>query len=512
MRRPPFLGLSIGLVLGLSTLLHQPAGSHGARLRDNRVEPERARVIVQTADPEAVQRLVTSLGGTAGRRLASVPGIVAEIPIAHLATLSSNPHVRAVTEDRALRGALDTTAGTIGARWVGENLGLDGTGVGVAIIDSGVTPGHDDLAGRIAHFVDFVDFQTGPHDEYGHGTHVAGIIAGSGEGSHGTHRGIAPGTHLVVLRALDSRGDGFISNAIAAVDYAIEQQAAFNIRVLNLSVAAGVHHSYKSDPLTLAARRAVEAGIVVVTAAGNFGRDSKGRMQYGGITAPGNAPWVLTVGSSNHHGTLDRSDDTVASFSSLGPSPIDLVAKPDLVAPGVGIGAAADMAGLLFAARPGARIPGLAAARGPYLRLSGTSMSAPIVAGTAALMLQANPTLSPATVKAILQSTAELHQSESLLAQGAGFLTARGAVELARTFATRPAADVLDDLVEVFEASEGIWTAPCTPNDAECRYLAAACAVTSGCHHQTHPEVSRPLTGISSASTGDGRLVTRGYR
>src|SRR5205814_4296993 len=132
-------------------------------------------------------------------------------------------------------------------------------------------------------------------------------------------------------------GQGRISDVIAALDYAVAYQADFNIRVINLSIATGVYESYRSDPLTLATKRAVDAGIGVVAAAGNAGRDQRGKRQYGSIMATGNAPWVLTVGASSHMGTIDRSDDTVALFSSRGPTAVDHLPKPDLVAPGVGI-------------------------------------------------------------------------------------------------------------------------------------------------------------------------------
>ena len=146
----------------------------------------------------------------------------------------------------------------------------------MATIDSGVSGWHDDLDGRVVHFADFVNAQRLPYDDYGHGTHVAGIIAGSGLDSGGERRGIAPGAHLVVLKALDVTGNGYSSNVIAAIDYAIANRAAYNIRVLNLSVAAGVDQSFWKDPLTLAAKRAVDAGIVVVAAAGNHGRGPAG--------------------------------------------------------------------------------------------------------------------------------------------------------------------------------------------------------------------------------------------
>src|SRR5207248_4922110 len=141
-------------------------------------------------------------------------------------------------------------------------------------------------------------------------SHVAGIIAGNGFDSSGARMGVAPAATLVVLKVLDGAGHGRISDVIAALDYVVSHKNDFNIRVVNLSVAAGVYESYDSDPLTLAAQRAAAAGIVVVAAAGNAGRDRQDRTAYGGITAPGNAPGVLTVGASRHLGTIDRGDDT----------------------------------------------------------------------------------------------------------------------------------------------------------------------------------------------------------
>jgi serine protease AprX len=442
----------------------------------------RARVIVRATDVSEVETQVAAIGGRIGRRLAGISAVVAEVPVRSLAAIASIPGVQRVSLDRRIDGALEKTGAAIGARWVTENLGVDGSGIGVAIIDSGVTRAHDDLNGnRVVQFVDFVDYQTQPHDGYGHGTHVAGIIAGSGFDSDGARRGIAPGAHLIVLKALDEHGDGFISNAIAAIDYAIEQRAAYNIRVINLSVAAGVYESYKTDPLTLAARRAVDAGIVVVTAAGNLGRSAKGRQQFSGITSPGNAPWVLTIGATSHSGTVDRRDDTVAPFSSIGPSAIDQVQKPDLVAPGVGIESLADPGSTLFAAKPEARLWGtVPTATQPYLSLSGTSMAAPVAAATVALMLQANPALTPGAVKAILRASAEPHQGFEAAAQGAGFLDARGAVEMARTFVESADAEIsLDGMFE------GDWDAAaaamvCDLGDDTC-FAGSVCPAEGGC-------------------------------
>jgi subtilisin family serine protease len=394
-----------------------------------------SRVIIQTDDDASgADTLIRSLSGIPGRRLPLLRGQVAQIPDSALNELAGRPAVRAVSLDRRVSGTLERTGATIGATWVRENMGVDGSGIGVALIDSGVTSWHDDLgAGRVVHFADFVDFQPVAYDDYGHGTHVAGIIAGDGYDSNGARRGIAPAANLVVLKVLDGDGNGYISNVIAALDYAVQNRARFNIRVVNLSVAAGVYESYNTDPLTLAAKRAVEAGMVVVTAAGNFGKSPKGLPQYGGITAPGNAPWVLTVGAASHNGTAARSDDSVALFSSRGPSYIDNAAKPDLVAPGVGIESLADGSSLLFAIHPAARLWGtVETVTQPYLSLSGTSMAAPVVTGTVALMLQANPKLTPNLVKAILHYTAEHRTGYDDLTQGAGFLNARGAVQLAK--------------------------------------------------------------------------------
>jgi serine protease AprX len=378
---------------------------------------------------------IRGVRGIAGRRLASVGGQVAYVPDSALDTIARLPQVASVSLDRRVQGTLERTGATVGSTWVHQNLGIDGTGVGIAIIDSGVANVHDDLgAGRVTRFVDFVNFQSAAYDDYGHGTHVAGIIAGNGHDSEGKRSGIAPGATLLVEKVLDATGQGYISNVIAAIDYAIANKDTLNIRIINLSVAAGVYESYTTDPLTLAARRAVDAGIVVVSAAGNLGRNAQGEMQYGGIGAPGNAPWVITVGASSHNGTTDRADDTIAAFSSRGPSAIDFQAKPDLVAPGVGIESIAEAGSTLWNTKPTMRLWGtLPTATEPYLSLSGTSMAAPVVSSTIALMLQVNPTLTPNLVKAILQYTAESRIGYNGLTQGAGFLNSRGAVELAQS-------------------------------------------------------------------------------
>jgi serine protease AprX len=285
------------------------------------------------------------------------------------------------------------------------------------------------------------------YDDYGHGTHVAGIIAGNGFDSSGARSGIAPAAHLVVLKVLDGSGRGSISNVIAALDYVVNNRTALNIRIVNLSVAAGVYESYNVDPLTLAAQRAANAGIVVVAAAGNNGRSPQGTTQYGGVTAPGNAPWVVTVGSSSHMGTINRADDTMAAYSSRGAPAIDYNAKPDVVAPGVGVESLSAPGSTLYSQDAAFLLPGTVPTSSlPYLSLSGTSMSAPVVAGTVALMLQANPALTPNAVKAILQYTSQVYAGYDPLTEGAGFLNAEGAVQLAHYFAAPGTSDPVSTL------------------------------------------------------------------
>jgi serine protease AprX len=406
-----------------------------------------SRVVVVARDGVSLSSLTLAiqlLGGTPGRLLPIINARAATLPNTALAALAASSAVQHASLDRLISGSLNRTGATIGSTAVRQEFGLDGSGVGVAVIDSGIAAWHDDLSGtilppsqRVDRFVDFVSGSTTPSDPYGHGTHVAGIIAGNGFDTAGARSGVAPKAHLTVLRVLDGSGNGRISDVIAALDYVVGHQAELNIRVVNLSVATGVYESYNTDPLTQAAKRAVDAGIVVVAAAGNNGRSSQGNTQYGGVTAPGNAPWVLTVGASSHMGTIDRSDDTIAAFSSRGPTAIDRAAKPDLVAPGVGTESLSVPNSLLYNTKSAYLLPGtVSTSYPPYLSLSGTSQAAPLVSGTVALMLQVNPSLTPNAVKAILQFTSQPYAAYDPMTQGTGFLNSKAAVELAHYLAS----------------------------------------------------------------------------
>jgi len=382
-----------------------------------------------------------------GARLGIINGQVLEVPNGVLKHLAAHPEIFRVHDNRPLTPHNYRTSVTVGARTVQETLGYTGAGIGVAVLDSGVATWHDDLTSdsstlyeygnqRVSKFVDFVNGSTPPYDDNGHGSHVAGTILGNGYDSKGEKAGIAPAASLVSLKVLDRNGQGTISNIIAALNWVVANYKTYNVRVVNLSVGAVIRESYWTDPLTIATKAVTDKGITVVVAAGNLGKNANGQLQLGGITAPGNAPWVLTVGASSTMGTLKRNDDEMAPFSSAGPSFIDFAAKPDLVAPGTGTVSLAVPGSAFYATKAEYLVDGkLALGAKPYLALSGTSMAAPVVTGTVALMLQANPTLTPNLIKAILQYTAQEYPGYSPLRQGAGFLNALGAVRLAKFYA-----------------------------------------------------------------------------
>ena len=244
------------------------------------------------------------------------------------------------------------------------------------------------------------------YDLYGHGTHVAGIIGGNGYLVGRKLRGVAPGVNLIDLRALDANGAGSDSTVIAAIQQAIALKNTYNIRVINLSLGRGIPDSYTQDPLCQAVESAWKAGIVVVVAAGNYGRLSvNGSNGFGTITAPGNDPFVLTVGATKSNGSSAQSAETLASYSSKGPTTYDHVVKPDIVAPGNGI-----VSWRLRALRWKHCIPVRSVSgsdgNNDYFNLSGTSMATPVVSGAVALLLQQHSTLTPDQVKARLMKSA----------------------------------------------------------------------------------------------------------
>jgi len=341
---------------------------------------------------------------------------------AQIQTISKDPNVSYISPNRPTKGTLDITTAAVNAN-VAWGLGYNGTGIGVAVIDSGIYA-HDDLktangsGSRIVYSQSFVP-GLNASDQYGHGTHVAGIVGSNGKDSTGpgftrTLKGVAPNANLINLRVLDANGGGTDAGVIAAIDEAITLKNTYNIRVINLSLGRPVFESYTLDPLCQAAEAAWKAGIVVVAAAGNYGRDnSVDEHGYGTIVAPGNDPYVITVGAMNNMWTPTRSDDQMASYSSKGPTAIDHIVKPDLVAPGNDTVSLMAPNSTLALNYPATLVPNSYYQTGgkgnstSYLRLSGTSMATPVVSGAAVLLLQQNPWLTPDQVKARLMKTAE---------------------------------------------------------------------------------------------------------
>jgi len=390
-------------------------------------------VIVQyrSAPTPQLYQKVLQRGGVLRQELASIRGAAFSVSASALAQLESDPNVVYVSPDRAVFSTsigspspmLDfhTDTANAPAAWA---RGFDGSGIGVAVIDSGIAD-VPDLHGKRFSVVFSQNFvknglaSAGSPDPYGHGSHVAGIIAGSGTKSSGasylyTFKGVAPGANLINLRVLDQNGQGTDSQVIAAIEAAIRLKNTYNIRVINLSVGRGVFESYKLDPLCQAVEQAWAAGIVVVVAAGNEGRNnSAGTNGYGTVTAPGNDPYVITVGAMNTMGTADRTDDVPTSYSSKGPTLWDHVIKPDLVAPGNRTISLYTAGEALAQQLPNNPVPDSAYIRNSngnhsdtYFYLSGTSMAAPIVSAAAALLLEKKPTLSPDQIKARLMKTA----------------------------------------------------------------------------------------------------------
>jgi subtilisin family serine protease len=299
--------------------------------------------------------------------------------------------------------------------------GVDGQGIGVAIVDSGIAP-HSALGQRVVANVSFVSGDSQVTDEYGHGTHVAGIIAGNPAPANGVAPdyagGIAPRSKIVNVRVLGADGSGYTSDVIDGIEWVVANRALYNIRVINLSLGHPVMEACSTDPLCQAVNQAVQAGIVVVVSAGNAGKSPDGRTILGGISSPGNSPYAITVGALNTWGTVDRSDDTVAAFSSRGPTAYDRAVKPDLAAPGMKILSLQADGAFLPAMYPSIHVAG--SGNNAYMYLSGTSMAAPIVSGGVALLLQGSPNLTPAQVKFALQNGATAMADGGLMGAGAG--------------------------------------------------------------------------------------------
>ncbi|MGO9306167.1 MAG: S8 family peptidase, partial [Candidatus Korobacteraceae bacterium] len=341
------------------------------------------------------------------------------IPASMVEELAKDPNVLYITPDRTQKmtanPATEQFVTAVEADVAASTYALDGTGIGVAVIDSGIAD-HNDLHGssggsRVVYNQSFVAGDTTTADKFGHGTHVAGLIGGTGKNSGNgngyaaTFAGMAPNVNLINLRVLDQNGAGTDSQVIAAIQQAIALKSTYNIRVINMSLGRPVYESYTLDPVDQAVEAAWKAGIVVVCAAGNNGRFAPTN-GFGTVGVPANDPAVITVGATMTELTPTRVDDQIASYSSKGPTTLDHIVKPDLVAPGnaqVSLRVAGSTLDTLY---PQYEVTPTNGNASKYYVLSGTSMATPVVSGAVALLLQQNSALTPDQVKARLMKTA----------------------------------------------------------------------------------------------------------
>jgi serine protease AprX len=430
-----------GRVLGLALLMLSAIPSHAASrpvldgadegrrpsikfssdLRRGGNATELVTVIVQYRQmpTDAYLNTARSHGAAIHFKHQAIRAVTMRVPASMLVELENDPNVAYVTPDRSVsmtssNPQTEEFATAVQADIAASQYGLDGTGIGVAVIDSGVA-NHADLGNgsksRVVYNQSFVPLDTTTSDKFGHGTHVAGLIGGNGSGSGNgngyaaTYAGMAPNVNIINLRVLDAFGNGTDSQVIAAIQQAIALKSTYNIRVINMSLGRPVFESYTLDPVDQAVEAAWKAGIVVVVAAGNSGRFGATN-GFGTIGVPANSPAVITVGATMTEQTNTRVDDKIASYSSKGPTTIDHIVKPDLVAPGNAQVSLLVKGSTLDTAFPQYEVAPTNGNASKYFVLSGTSMATPIVSGAVALMLQQTPTLTPDQVKARLMKTA----------------------------------------------------------------------------------------------------------
>ena len=389
-------------------------------------------VIVQGVSPEAVDSAVTSVGGSVTQPLPIVNGVSADVPASSEASLRSMPGVLNVTENTPIKfhAALDAakTAHQIKSVVNSDDLwaeGINGSGTTVAVIDTGVYSAHPDLAGRVTCGID-LSHEAGTEaecaDTFGHGTFMAGLIAGNGSSSGGKYKGAAPGANIISVKVAGFDGSTDVTHVLAALQWVVAHKDVYGIDVLSLSLGTDASMDYRLNPLNLGAEMVWKSGIVVVTSSSNRG-DAPGT-----VTSPGDDPYVITVGASNHEGTVSLGDDRVPLFSGRGPTASNGIAKPDVVAPGVST-VSLNSPGSFIDQNYGAT----AALPGGYFKGTGTSMSTATVAGVVAQMLQSNPGLSPDQVKYRLTETAKPINDTDPNVAGNGVVDAYGAARSAAT-------------------------------------------------------------------------------
>lgn len=405
-------------------------------------------VIVTGPSTSVVAAAVTAAGGTVTSELPLIDGVTATLPEG--AELSGN---LLVTPDRPVTFAADELSPSVAASTIRSTVGLppsgdEGQGVTVAVVDTGVAD-VPDLAGSVVGHIDVTG--TGGGDGYGHGTFMAGLIAGSGAASGGAFQGVAPGAKILDVKVSAQDGTTDLGSVLDGLQAVAKQGRQYNVSVLNLSLSSGSPAPYQVDPLNQALRALWHRGVTVVVSSGNTGPGA------GTVSAPGNDPTLLTVGGINEHGTAERADDDIAAWSGRGPTPQG-ISKPDLAAPGQSVIGLRSPGSVVDNAFPHARVGD------GYFRGSGTSMSAAVASGAVAGVLARNSQLRPDDVKRLLLSTT--YQADGLTdvqAAGRGGLDAGAALALApsaeRSGASQPSSAPGDPatwkaLAEAIEAED----------------------------------------------------------
>jgi serine protease AprX len=440
-----FTALSVAAVLSVSawvsTNLSRDSKVH-ARAAVTDQAP--ASYIVQAANLDAARAAVNAAGGKVTHELGIIDAVGAQLTAGQAAILRSDSRLL-MTVDATARVAGRGSSPNVAApsyvvRQTQANLlhasGITGKGVGIAFVDTGLwaTP----LAGYDA--INNVASTSIP-DDSGHGTHVTSVAASANVTSDGTYLGIAPGASWITVKAFDADGMGTYANAIRGLDWILANKTKYNIRVVNMSFGATAQSYYWNDPLNKAVMKLWQAGIVVVASAGNDGPYAQS------ITVPGNVPYVITVGAmTDNYSRSNAADDRLASFSSTGPTYEGFV-KPEIVAPGGHVrGVMNNRDQEIPNAHPEFHEDG------NYFTMSGTSQAAAVVSGTVALMLQAQPSLTPNQVKCKLMSSARAAIDSSgklaytVFQQGAGQINAYAAVLNPYTSCANVGLDIAADL------------------------------------------------------------------
>jgi serine protease AprX len=371
----------------------------------------------------SVTSAVTGVSSSANSDLSSVGAATAQLSQSQASSLAAVPGVTVTPNLTVKVQGTEGSSGRAPAAVFPEQTGASqlwaqgdtGQGVTVAVLDTGISP-LPDFAGRLVDGVDLSGGHNPWNDQYGHGTFVAGLIAGDGSSSGGQYEGEAPGAGLVSVKVAGASGNTNLATVIAGVGWTIAHASVDNIRVLNMSLGYVPLTSTVLDPLDQAVERAWEAGITVVVSAGNSGPGN------GTILSPGDDPLVITAGAVDDGGQTNPSDDTMTTFSSVGPTNPDGWFKPDLVTSGRSVVSLRDPGSTIDAQNPSARV-GTANFVG-----SGTSFSSAITAGAAALLLSADPSDTPNTVKGTLLGTTTQGPVGNPFVDGHGVLDVAAAV------------------------------------------------------------------------------------